>query len=202
MAKDNQSKRSDPGAAKTTKSKPGSNRPTHRKQWKKEHWLSYAQEQGIDTTGMDLKKVQSVLKELVKQGVLPNQNGGVRPNSGKKKTPQEHVQYAYELIAEHAMGEVEVKILDEENPGEVKKVKMTRVEALTAKLYSLGTKGNVQAINAYLDRFAGKAKQHVEFSGEIKTEEQNLTTPEEQAAAKAYEDALERGLPVKSPVRI
>ena len=40
---------------------------------------------------------------MVKEGELPNLLGGARPNSGKKKTVQEHINDAYDLIANHAM---------------------------------------------------------------------------------------------------
>lgn len=203
MAKDNPSRSSDPGAAKTNEtSKPG-NRPKTRDKWRKQHWVSYALEVGIKgAETMTQKEILAKVNKLVKEGHLPNQLGGVRPNSGKKKTVPEQIQFAYELIAEHAMGEVEVLIHDKENPGAPVKVKMTRVEALTAKLYSLGTGGNVHAINSYLDRFAGKPKQSIEHTGEIKVEEQNTPTAAEEAAARAYEEALEKGVAVKSPIQV
>jgi hypothetical protein len=111
-------------------------------------------------------------------------------------------QLAVELVAEHAMGEVEVLIKDHDNPGEAKRVKMTRVEAVMTKLFTTATGGNVAAMTAYLDRYMGKAKQAIEHSGEIKVEEQNQPSPEEVAAARAYEDALEKGMSVPSPIKV
>lgn len=151
---------------------------------------------------MTQREILAKVNKMVKEGELPNLLGGVRPNSGKKKTVQEHINDAYDLIANHAMTEVDVQIIDKQNPGEVKIVKMTRVEALTQKLFSLGNGGNVAAINAYLDRFAGKPKQSIEHTGDIKVEEQTMPSHAEAAAAKAYEEALEKGLPVKSPVTV
>ncbi len=204
MAKDNPGKRPDPGAAKTqTNSKPGNERPKQQKQWNKSHWISYAVEVGVqDAEKMTLEQVRSVLKNMQKEGSLENQRGGAREGAGRKKTVPELILDAYEIIADHAMAVVDVKILDEANPGQTKIIKMTRVEALTSKLYSMGTKGNVAAINAYLDRFAGKAKQSIEHTGDIKVEEQTMPNHAEAAAARAYEEALESGRPVKSPIKV
>jgi len=200
--KDNQSKRSDPGTAKT-KSKPSqATRPRTREKWKRPHWVSYALEVGIETAEkMTVKDIKAQLKQLVQEGKIENQNGGVRENSGRKKaTVLEAITSSQEMIAEHATTEVEVKVLDEDNPGETKKVKMTRTQALMTKLFAEGIKGNVSAANSYLDRHLGRAKQSIEHSGEIKTEEQNVPTREESAAAAAYEKALEEGRPVLSPL--
>ena len=70
------------------------------------------------------------------------------------------------------------------------------------KLFMDGSKGNVSASREYLDRFLGRPKQSIEHSGEIKTEEQEMPTAEENAAAAAYEKALEEGKPVKSPIQV
>jgi len=200
--KDNQSKRSDPGTAKT-KSKPSqAKRPKHRKEWKRPHWVSYALEVGIEDAGKKtIAEIKSVLKHMIAEGELENQRGGEREGAGRKKaTVLEAITSSQEMIAEHATTEIEVKVLDEENPGETKKVKMTRTQALMAKLFAEGIKGNVSAANSYLDRHLGRAKQSIEHSGEIKTEEQNVPTREESAAAAAYEKALEEGRPVLSPL--
>ncbi len=200
MAKDNLGKRPDPGTAKTTESKPGIDR-TLRKYWDKARWIKHAKEVGIkDAETMSVKAIQLSLKTMREEGKL--EDG--RKENGPKKTAdvQAMVLLAQEQIANHAMGEVEILINDKDNPGAPQRLKVTRVEALMYKLYTVGVGGNVQAITAYLDRFAGKPKQSIEHTGEIKTDEQEMPTPEEQAAAKAYQDALEKGQSVKSPVQV
>lgn len=200
MAKDNQSKRSDPGAAKTTKSKPGAEKTVLKKNWDKTRWIKHATEVGIpEADKMTVAEIRASLKKLKEQGELEDgrKNNG-RPTIDVIKMQQ----HAVELVAEHAMTEVEVLIKDHDNPGEPKRVKMTRVEAIMTKLFTTATGGNVAAMTAYLDRYMGKAKQAIEHSGEIKVEEQNQPSPEEVAAARAYEDALEKGMSVPSPLRV
>lgn len=202
MAKDNLGTRPDPGTAKTKKSKPGITESGRRRNWSKARWIEYAKEVGIkDADTMTKEQIRVSLKKLREEGKLED----ARKNNGHNKKPmtvQEQVLLAHEQIANHAMGEVEILINDKDNPGAPQRLKVTRVEALMYKLYTIGVGGNVQAITAYIDRFAGKPKQSIEHTGEIKTEEQEMPTPEEQAAAKAYQDALEKGLSVKSPVKL
>ena len=71
----------------------------------------------------------------------------------------------------------------------------TKVATLKAMLDTLREvalkQKDVRAIVAYLDRVAGKPKQMVEHSGDIKVEEQSLPTRAEIIGAQAYLDALE-----------
>jgi len=147
-----------------------------------------------------LPAIKLSLKTMREKGKL--EDGRKEDGQKKKADVKAMVLLAQEQKANHAMGEVEILINDKDNPGAPQRLKVTPVETLMYKLYTVGVGGNVQAITAYLDRFAGKPKQSIEHTGEIKTDEQEMPTPEEQAAAKAYQDALEKGLSVKSPVQV
>ena len=111
--KDNQSKRSDPGTARTTKEASQVKRPKTRDKWLKQHWVSYALEVGIE--GAEKLRIQDIkkqLKQLVQEGKIENQNGGVREGSGRKPiNVLENIKSAQEMIADHAIKEVDMVIL-------------------------------------------------------------------------------------------
>lgn len=199
MAKDNQRKTSDPGAKKTNKSKPGSEKNRGKAGWKKPDYVRAAREAGVEgAENMTVRELRTALSKLKQQGVIED---GRKNNGGDKRRGTIELMEASQVqIAEHANEEVYVRVMDLENPGETKRVKMTRTQAIMSSLFSEGVKGNVQASKEYLDRYLGRAKQAIEISGEIKTEEQAMPTQAEAAAAAAYEDALEKGEPVPSPL--
>lgn len=210
MAKDNQRKTSDPGTAKKkpTQSKASqAQRPKDKARWRKEHWVSFAIENGVDPTGKKVSELKSELKSLKNYDGRVN-NGG-HENSGRK--PQDElpiIHTAVSVMEEHIMEIAEVKFIKDPTAKNVK-YSSKKVSTLVAMLDQLRMDGlnpkntaseRVKAIEAYMDRILGKAKQAIELSGSIKAEEQELPTPEEQAAAAAYERALEAGLPVASPI--
>ena len=205
MAKDNQRKTSDPG--RTTKArKPGAERPKQLKNWRRKHWNQYAVEVGIKDPERfaSTKEVRSVLK---KASLYPGTVGGTREGSGrdtKEDLPVIHT--AVEMMEAHILEPIEVKIPDSSSEVGYKTEKVATLRVMLDQLRrdALSERNSAnertRASEAYLDRILGKPKQAVELSGTIKTEEQNLPTPEEVAASRAYEDALEKGLSVPSPL--
>lgn len=197
MAKDNQSKRSDPGTANDSQSKPGY-KELPRKKWAKRHYAEFLYDHGVERAHqMTIRELRKHLSTLKEQGEIKDG----RVNSGPKRVNIVELQeQAIEIISNHAMTEVDILVKDVKTGKETTE-KVTRVEALMIQLFQQGKKGNVQAINSYLDRFVGKPKQTLEHSGSIKTEEQNEPTQAEKAAAEAYEKAIASGS-VPSPVTL
>lgn len=120
-------------------------------------------------------------------------NGGKRERSGReeKKTRIEKLGVSA-TIDQHMAEEVEVVEVNAQTGAR----KATKKPTLRAMLDMLRHKAlkekDVRAAKEYLDRTMGRAKQTVDVSGEIVTEEeQRLPTKAEKAAAKAYLAALE-----------
>lgn len=120
-------------------------------------------------------------------------NGGKREGSGRK-TKEETIiaRGRKELIEGHYEEEVEVTYTDR-GSGQTVKVKKPRTLIALEKLFKIGTEGegNWNALEKWLDRSLGKAKQDVEHSGAIKVDEQRTPSKAELAAGMAYETALE-----------
>lgn len=211
MAKDNQGKTSDPGANKNSankgsQSKPGTERPKQLKNWRREHWNQYALEVGIKEPERfsHTKELRSVLK---KASLYPGTVGGTREGAGREEKDDRPVIYtAVEMMEAHILEPIEVKIPDATQEVGYRTEKVATLKVLLDQLRrdALSQKNSAnertRASEAYLDRILGKPKQALELSGTIKTEEQNVPSAAEMAAARAYEDALEKGLPVPSPL--
>lgn len=83
----------------------------------------------------------------------------------------------------HALEEVPITVTTD---GQTKSIKMTRAQALLDMLFTEGIRRkNVTATKEYFDRTRGKARQPIEHSGEIKTEDQYI--PDDPATIKAHE---------------
>jgi len=110
------------------------------------------------------------------------------------------------MMEAHILEPIEVRIPDPSSEVGYKTEKVATLKVMLDQLRqdALSKKNSAnertRASEAYLDRILGKPKQAVELSGTIKTEEQNVPTAAEMAAAEAYANALEKGLPVPSPL--
>lgn len=128
--------------------------------------------------------------ERLKKSDGRKNNGGARKGAGApKKEDKEIYQNLTEKIEKHADEEVEVQILDKKtNTARVEK--KSRALAILDMLYNEAIgKRSIPAAKEYFDRTRGRARQSVEFSGEIKTDKQTEPSKAELAAAAAYEQA-------------
>lgn len=115
-------------------------------------------------------------------------NGGAREGAGRKPNAEKERLIILEERAEnHALEEVDVALTSKQG---IKMVKKTRDVALLDVLFTEGLKRkNIQAIREYFDRTRGKARQPVEHSGKIETEDQYV--PDNPALKKAHEVYME-----------
>lgn len=156
--------------------------------WRRIECEHFAEQEGIKLKGKNVAKMRSELKNLDKTGVikLPMENGhgGARENSGRKPDAEkERVQQLTLHAEQHALEEVDVTLTSAKG---IEIVKKTRDIALLDVLFTEGLKNkNISAIKEYFDRTRGRARQPVEHSGEIKTEDQYV--PTDPALKKAHE---------------
>lgn len=141
--------------------------------------------------GQPKKKAPKTENKQTNKKSVRGKNGGARPGAGrKKKIGSKDFRTIQEMCENHALETVEVKIIDRRTRKTTTK-KMTRTQALLDVLYNKGiTNKDTPAIKEYFDRTMGRARQQVEFSGKIKTEEQRIPGKKELKAVQAYEQAL------------
>jgi hypothetical protein len=140
------------------------------------------------------KATKSKIEQIEKkQGVQSSKkvdgrknNGGARANSGPKpNADRERLTTLKDQAELHALEEVPMAVTVD---GKVKNIKMTRAQALLDMLFTEGIKRkSIPATKEYFDRTRGKARQPIEHSGEIKTEDQYIPDdPAVEAAHNAY----------------
>lgn len=120
-------------------------------------------------------------------------NGGKRDRSGRKeKAERLKVLGVSDMLDQHLAEDVEVVEVNAETNARTKTKKPALRAMLDMLRYQALKHKDVRAAKEYLDRTMGRAKQAVEHSGEIITEEeQRLPTKAEKAAARAYLAALD-----------
>lgn len=119
-------------------------------------------------------------------------NGGKRDRSGRK-TKAERIDAlgVSDTLEQHLVEEVEVIEVNAQT-GARKKSKKPTLQALLDMLRHEALKNkSVPAAKEYMDRTLGRAKQRIEHEGGIEVDDQRPLTKAEQAAALAYEAALE-----------
>jgi hypothetical protein len=138
------------------------------------------------------RKIEKIEKKQGNQSDGRKNNGGAREGAGRKPLEErERLNTLKDQAELHALEEVEVAIVE---GGVTKAVKMQRAHALLDVLFSEGLKRkNISAIKEYFDRTRGKARQEVDLSGEIQTQDQYTPTdPALRAASEAYKEALKQ----------
>jgi len=132
-----------------------------------------------DTKKKPLEKLE---KKQGNQG--EKKHGGARQGAGRKPSAdRERLITLQEQAEMHALEEVPIAVTMN---GETKNIKMTRAQALLDMLFTEGIKRkSIPATKEYFDRTRGKARQPIEHSGEIKTEDQYI--PDDPATIKAHE---------------
>jgi len=184
MKKDNQRHTSGPGKTNT---KGNTGAGTKKRRTEKDRQQERAKAAGVlGWEKMTLIELRRELKRIQSEGGtvpdLRQNNGGTVTMDRDKKVIE-----IKELVL---MEDVEVVIHNRKT----NQYKSEKKNALLATLQMLRSKAlvekDVSAAKEFLDRTLGKSRQSVEFSGEIKVEEQRLPTKAELAAAQAYEKAL------------
>jgi len=129
-----------------------------------------------------LKKDSEIKKNIQKNKTVGR--GGAREGAGRKPSEErERLLTLQEQAEEHALAEVPIAVTVN---GETRSIKMTRAQALLDMLFTEGIKRkSIPATKEYFDRTRGKARQPIEHSGEIKTEDQYI--PDDPATIKAHE---------------
>lgn len=164
-----------------------------------------------ETTGTSSPASKTSKKRGKKGGKLDekkqktgNGHGGARPGTGGRQdhagrlTKAERLQAlgVSDTIEAHLVQEVELvdggvpKLPEGHEPIKSKKPRLVAILDMLA-VKALGPEQSIPAATEYLNRTLGRAKQTVEVSGAIKTEEQSMPSKAEMAAARAYEDELE-----------
>lgn len=171
----------------TSKSQPDYTRPLSH--WRRIECEEYAKEQGIELTSTTVKRMREELENLNKKGKIEfphnnNKQGGSRKGAGRKPDAEiERLNILKERAENHALEEVDIRVVDGTT---IKKVSKTRDLALLDTLFNEGFKNkNINAIREYFDRTRGKARQPLEHSGTINTEDQYI--PDNPAIQNAYE---------------
>lgn len=120
-------------------------------------------------------------------------NGGKRERSGRKEKEEKIKAIGItETLEQHLLEEVDVVEVNAQTQKRTVTKKPTVRALLDMLRYEALKNKNVKAAKEYMDRTLGRAKQTVDMSTEIVTEdEQRLPTKAERAAAKAYLAALE-----------
>lgn len=129
------------------------------------------------------KPLENLEKKQVNQGEK-KKHGGARQGAGRKPSEdRERLITLQEQAEMHALEEVPIAVTMN---GETRNIKMTRAQALLDMLFTEGIKRkSIPATKEYFDRTRGKARQPIEHSGEIKTEDQYI--PDDPATIKAHE---------------
>lgn len=124
-------------------------------------------------------------------------NGGKRDHAGRlSKAERLQALGVSDTIEAHLVQQVELtdgslpKTPEGQKPIVSKKPRLVAILDMLAG-EALGPARSVSAASEYLNRTLGRAKQTVEVSGSIKADDQAPPTPAEEAAARAYEQALE-----------
>lgn len=128
-------------------------------------------------------------------------HGGSRPGTGGKrdrsgrKTKAERVKTlgVSDTLEAHMIEDVEVIISNRATGKQIISKKPALVALLDMLRHEALVNRNVPAAKEYMDRTLGRAKQRVEVSGEIKSEEQRVPSKAALAAAAAYERELAKG---------
>lgn len=160
--------------------------------WRRKECEHFAKQEGIKLKGKTVSQMRKELDNLNKKGEIefPNDNehGGARDGAGRKPSAEkERLVLLQERAENHALEEVDVALM---SAGGVEMVKKTRDVALLDILFSEGLKNkNITAIREYFDRTRGKARQPVEHSGKIETEDQYI--PTDPALQKAHQVYME-----------
>lgn len=104
----------------------------------------------------ELKKGKQPTASTEKLKKVRGKNGGKREGSGRK-TKQETLEKRghKELILQHVNEQIEVTVLDKKT-GKTIVMKKPALLAMMEKLRQAGMKGDVDAINKWLDRALGK----------------------------------------------
>lgn len=157
-----------------------------RKRTRKERLQERLGALGIDTKGLTQAQMEEHLRRIKNEGQdVPDLRAENRGIENLNKSPK-----VMEVREQHLFEEVEVVIT--ERAGTTRVEKKSTLQAMLDTLRQEGLKNkNVAAIREYFDRTLGKAKQEVEYSGDMQAEEQRPPTKAEKAAAKAYLEALE-----------
>ena len=117
-----------------------------------------------------------------------NGRGGKREGAGRKKISDSEVaEKIKEDLNFFILEEDTIQIIDKKT-GKVREMTANKNTILLMQLYKEGMKGNVVAIKEYFERTMGKAKQPIDLSGTIKTEEQFV--PEHDEAIEAALNAF------------
>ena len=130
------------------------------------------------------KKTLKTLKKV--DEIKTERRGGAREGAGRKPMEErERLNTLKDQAELHALEEVPMAVTVD---GQVKNIKMTRAQALLDMLFTEGIKRkSIPATKEYFDRTRGKARQPIEHSGEIKTEDQYIPDdPAVEAAHNAY----------------
>lgn len=129
-------------------------------------------------------KTEKLKKSREISSAPKGKNGGARPGAGRKKSSEiERLVVLKEQAEEHALQEAEITVTTAKG---AQLIKMQRSLILLDVLFNEGVKRkNIPAIKEYFDRTRGKARQPIEHSGEIKTEDQYI--PDDPATKKAHE---------------
>ena len=130
-----------------------------------------------------IEKKQTIQSKTDKR----KKNGGARPGAGRKPSAElERINRLKDEAEQHALQEIDAPVYDADGKKTKKTIKMARSVALLDLLFTEGlTNRNIPAIKEYFDRTRGKARQPIEHSGEIKTEDQYI--PDDPATKKAHE---------------
>ena len=147
-----------------------------------------ASKKGTTRKGSTSKAKTEKLKKVKTISTKPKgKNGGARPGSGRKPSPElERINRLKDEAEQHALQEIDAPVYDADGKKTAKTIKMARSVALLDLLFTEGlTNRNIPAIKEYFDRTRGKARQPIEHSGEIKTEDQYI--PDDPATKKAHD---------------
>lgn len=166
-----------------------------KKGWKRKDWEAKAIKAGIkDYEKMSVAGIRATLKRLKNEGKIQdgrNENGG-KDGMGRKPLEESKRRLNAQEEYEFHMNEIVDVVIRNNQTQQFTTTKVSTLKAMLDTLREIGLKQkDVRAIVAYLDRVAGKPKQMVEHSGDIKVEEQSKPTRAEIIGAQAYLDALE-----------
>lgn len=146
-----------------------------------------ASKKGTTRKSSSPKAKTEKLKKAKKISTKPKgKNGGARPGSGRKPSPEiERINRLKDEAEQHALQVVDIPTYGADGKKLKKTIKLARSVALLDVLFNEGIENkNIPAIREYFDRTRGKARQPIEHSGEIKTEDQYI--PDDPATEKAH----------------
>lgn len=142
------------------------------------------------TTKKTKKKSFDSLNKEGKINKKKDNRGGYREGAGRKPDKDRaEIQAIKGMWIKHGMQKDRVQINDY---GKITVKEMERVMAVIQKLYSIGMKGNIKALDMYLDRVVGKPNATLDLSGSIDTNEQYI--PENDEALKVAKEAYRQAI--------